>query len=80
MDPGWEGAAALWKCISRVDIGDIVTVTVDSPGGGGFDNVDYFVEGVREDVRALNPGYDDVTLTLDLSPREFFTDTSMFPS
>jgi len=34
--------------------------------------VEYFVEGIHEDVRPLTPDYDDVTLRLDLSPRSYF--------
>jgi hypothetical protein len=62
----------LWQFLNRVDIADSVTVTVTSPGGGGFDDAEYFVEGIHEQVRPLDPAYDDVTLTLDLSPRAFF--------
>src|SRR4029077_18845451 len=60
-------APALWQFLLSVDIGDSVDVHV-STKTGGFDSVWYFVEGIHEDVRPLQPGYDDVTLTLDLSP------------
>jgi len=73
MRPGTPGSSETWRLMSLVDIGDSVTVTVASPGGGGLDTEAYFVEGVHEDVRPLNPEYDDVTVTLDLSPRAYFT-------
>jgi len=64
-------AAALWQFLLSVDIGDSVDVHV-ATRTGGFDTVWYFVEGIHEDVHPLQPGYDDVTLTLDLSPRSYY--------
>lgn len=77
--PGRDGSSITWKLLSRVDISDQIDVTVGSPGGGGFNAVDYYVEGVHETARALNPDYDDVTVTLDLSPIAYFDDVDMFP-
>lgn len=72
MRPGDTGASENWRLLSLVDISDEVTVTVASPGGGGFSAQPYFVEGIHEQVGPLTPDYDDVTLTLDLSPRAYF--------
>lgn len=72
MHPADPRAAANWDLLSRVDVGDTVDVTVQTPGAG-FSSEQYFVEGVREDVRSLDPNYDDVTVTLDLSPRTYFS-------
>jgi hypothetical protein len=72
LDPSDPRAAANWQLLNLVDIGDLVTLTVSLPGGGGFESIDYFVEGVHEDVQPLQPGYDDVTLRLDLSPRALY--------
>ena len=79
LDPGDARAAATWHLLSVIDISDQLTVTVDSPGGGGIVAANYFVEGVHETVQPLTPVYDDVTLSLDLSPAAYFDDTSMFP-
>ena len=76
---GAAGAGELWDLLSRVDISHSVTVTVASPGGGGFNADPYFVEGVHETVQPLTGEMDDVTLTLDLSPQAYFSDTTMFP-
>jgi hypothetical protein len=76
---GAAGAAELWDLTSRVDIADAVTVTVASPGGGGFNADPYFVEGVHENVQPLTTTMDDVTVTLDLSPQSYFDDGTMFP-
>lgn len=72
ISPAHPAAAATWAFLSQVDISDAVNVSVDSPGGGGFYNEAFFVEGIHEEVAALTPDYDDVTLTLDLSPRAYF--------
>jgi hypothetical protein len=64
-------AAALWQFLLSVDIGDSVDIHV-STATGGFDTVWYFVEGIHEQVQPLQPGYDDVTLTLDLAPRAYY--------
>lgn len=78
--PGVSGATITWGLLSQIDVSDIVRITVGSPGGGGFNDEPFFVEGVHEQVQPLNPEMDDVTLTLDLSPQAYFTgDTSMFP-
>lgn len=71
MHPADPRAPANWDLLSRVDIGDTVNVTVETPGAG-FSSEQYFVEGVSEDVQPLDPDYDDVTITLDLSPRTYF--------
>lgn len=72
MHPEADGAGANWALLSTCDIGDRLTVTIAAPGGGGFSGDDlasqHLVEGVHEEVHPLQPGYDDVTLTLDLSP------------
>jgi len=68
MNPTAPGAAITWKLLTEVDISDQVSVTVDSPGGGGFLLEQFYVEGVHEESRMLTPGMDDLTLHLDLSP------------
>ena len=72
LDPAASGASENWRLLSLVDIADTIQVTVASPGGGGFNADPYFVEGIHEQVGPLVPGYDDVTVTLDLSPRAYF--------
>jgi hypothetical protein len=79
MAPYQVGAAETWRLLSLVDISDQVDITVGSPGGGGFILEPYYVEGIHEQVQPLGETYDDVTLTLDLSPKAFY-DTNPFPS
>jgi hypothetical protein len=87
MRPDATGAAANWKLLSQVDIADQINITVASPGGGGFTDEPFFVEGVheqvdgriRQGVASDAEGYDNVTLTLDVSPMAYF-DTNPFPT
>ena len=37
MNLNTTGAAANWALLSEVDINDRVTITIGSPGGGGFE-------------------------------------------
>lgn len=72
-------ADALWDLICNVEISDIVTLTTTHPGGGGFNAEEFFVEGIQYDVAPLRPDLHDVTLTLDLSPRAYFTNDPFPP-
>jgi hypothetical protein len=71
LHPTDPRAPANWRLMSQVDISDTITLTV-ATAGGGFHAEEYFVEGVHEDVQPLAAGYDDVTVTLDLSPRSYY--------
>jgi hypothetical protein len=87
LPPGDSRAAALWDLLCGVDIADQVDITVGSPGGGGFNLEPFFVEGIHEEVvgrlrqgvPAGGEGYDDVTVSLDVSPTSYFT-TNPFPT
>jgi hypothetical protein len=72
LHPDDVRAAANWALLTSIDIADSVTLTVGLPGSGGFESVEYFVEGIHEEAQPLAPGYDDVTVRLDLSPRSYF--------
>jgi hypothetical protein len=75
--PGDARAAAVWALMSRVDVSDIVNVTVDESGIAGED---YYVEGIDFSCRpaASSDKWDMVTVSLNLSPYAYFTDGSMF--
>jgi len=75
---GAPGANVTWQLLTEIDISDRVDLTVSSPGGGGFTAVPYYVEGIHETVRPLNPEMDSVTVELDLSPTAYF-DSDPFP-
>jgi hypothetical protein len=70
--PGAAGAGETWDLLSRLDISHSVEITIASPGGGGFNAEPFFVEGVHEQVSPLQPDYDEITMTLDLSPKAYY--------
>ncbi len=72
LGPEDPRAAKLWDLMCGVEISDVITLNTLHPGTGGFDDVDYFVEGINYQVTPLNPAYPNVTLTLDLSPRAWY--------
>jgi hypothetical protein len=77
--PDNPGGHITWQLLTEIDVSDQIDITVGSPGGGGFTTDPYYVEGVHETVQPLNADYDDITLTLDLSPKAYF-DTNPFPT
>jgi hypothetical protein len=72
LHPSDPRAGANWRLLSQIDISDTIDVTVATAGGGGFVSEGYFVEGIHEQTSPLTPGYDDVTVTVDLSPRSYY--------
>jgi hypothetical protein len=74
--PGSSGATITWGLLTQIDIGDILEITIGSPGGGGFNHEQFFVEGIHEQVQPLNPSYDDVTVTVDLSPQAYYNEAT----
>ena len=75
MNLNTTGAAANWLLLSEIDINDRVAITLGSPGGGGFTGEQFYVEGVHETYRPAGPEMDDITLSLDLSPFDYFQDS-----
>ncbi len=74
MHPDATGAAANWDLLARCDLNDRVTITLGAPGGGGFTDAQFFIEGIHEQHQPLSGEIDDVTLTLDLSPADYYQD------
>lgn len=71
IDPSKPNGEAHWNFLCNVELGDVVIVNTTHIGGGGFDAVSFFVEGISYSFNAagLLP---DLTLTLDLSPAALF--------
>jgi Domain of unknown function (DUF4082) len=65
-------APATWALLCGVEVSDTVRISLPFPGGGGFDEEEFFVEGISYDVRPLNADYADVTLSLDVSPVGYY--------
>jgi len=74
-DLGMTGTAANWDFLCRCDLNDRVAITIGSPGGGGKTGELYFIEGIHQEVTHMNDTMDEVTLTLDLSPADYFSDS-----
>lgn len=70
LAPDDPRAPALWQFLSLVDIADSIEFSA-ATSAGEIDE-QFFVEGIHEEVRPLDPDWDDVTLRLDLSPRAYF--------
>lgn len=75
LDPSSAMGLTTWTLMCDVEIGDTITVTVTHPGGGGFNEEPFFVEGIHYDARPMNATNPEVTVTLDLSPQGYFNDS-----
>ena len=71
IHPDDDRAADTWDLMLRADISDIIALTVDE---AGLSDVDYYIEGFQKTVQALNPDFDMVTVTPNLSPSAYYTD------
>ena len=71
--PGRPYATKTWALMCGVELNDIVELTHTMKWGGGFAGNQYFVERISYDIEMANDTIDDVTLTLDVSPGEYYT-------
>jgi len=71
IHPSDSRAAATWALMSRMDVSDVVALTIDE---AGLAAEDFYVEGISMTVRALNPQFDMVTVTPNLTPAAYYTD------
>src|SRR5215471_5200354 len=83
--PTDERAATVWAFLTQVDVSDVLNIKVGYPMGTGLTGAspadDYFVEGRKLQVRPLQPGYDYVSLDVQVSPFVWGADThSVFPA
>lgn len=62
-------AGSLWDFILQVEINHLVEVHTINPGGGGIDAVQYFVEGITNNVSRLNARVPNWSMNLDLSAK-----------
>jgi PKD repeat protein len=67
--------ANTWSIICGIELSDIVTIYTQHPGGGGLDGVQHFVEKIHYDISQMRDDEWLVTLTLDLSPRAYYSFT-----
>lgn len=69
LDPGDARAAAVWALMCGMDISDGMNLTVSE---AGFADVAYFVDGLSVSCRVLNPEYDYVEVTPNLTPAAYY--------
>lgn len=68
VHPDDPRAASTWGLITGGSIADIVNVNVGYPGSTGVQDSDNFIEGRSMVITPLQPGFDFVELSLNLSP------------
>ena len=87
--PGTGPGNAWWNFVTGVELGDVLTIYLSDPGGGGFSREEsgfavdqFFVEGIHYQVTIGGP-YPQVTLSLDVSSRQWsnwFNGFSFYPT
>lgn len=68
VEPSDDRAESTWGLLTGVSISDTVDVTIGYPGGVGFVENRYYVEGRRMTIEPLQTTFDLITLELNLSP------------
>jgi len=61
-------AAATWGLLTGASISDQLNVSVGYPGGTGIQDTNYYIEGRDMTITPLDPDFDMVELTLNVSP------------
>jgi hypothetical protein len=68
-------AAATWALITTCDVSDVIALTIDE---AELADVDHYVQGYTVSCRPLNPGFDYVEFTPNLTPAAYY-DEDTFP-
>jgi hypothetical protein len=74
LHPDDPRAEATWAAMVGMDISDGMNLTVSE---AGFSAESYFIDGLSVSCRYLNPEYDMVTVTPNLTPEAYY-DTDVF--
>jgi hypothetical protein len=67
--PADPRAAATWDLMCRADISDAIALTIDEAGLAGES---FFIDGIAVECRPLDPAYDLVTVTPNLTPASYY--------
>jgi hypothetical protein len=67
IHPSDPRAAATWAILTRIEISDVINLHVGAAGMSGDPDDAYFVEGWHKTVAPLDPNFDYVELTPNLS-------------
>lgn len=73
LHPDDPRATATWGLLGGHDISDIVNVAITYPGGVSTPE-DFYIEGGQMQIRPLNPDFDMVDLSLNVSPAAWYLD------
>ncbi len=65
------GGPAVWKLLTEIELGDVITLTSAHPGGGGF-GTDFYVEQLRYDVGPGPADHPNIVLEVEVSPASYF--------
>jgi hypothetical protein len=65
IHPDDARASATWDLLTRIDISDILNLTI---AAGGVTDEEYFVEGLTKTVSVLQPDFDYVEVSPNLTP------------
>lgn len=75
------GDSKLWQLMCEVEIGDVIAVFTDNAGGGGFNPLipptapytgEFFVQGIHYQVQPNTEQIPDMTMSLDVTPRQYY--------
>jgi hypothetical protein len=69
VHPADARAAATWDLMCRADISDAIALTVDEAGIAGES---FFIDGIAVECRPLEPEYDLVRVTPNLTPASYY--------
>lgn len=67
--PSDARAAATWDLMCRADISDAIDLTIDE---AGLAAESFFIDGIAVECRPLNPDFDLVTVTPNLTPASYY--------
>ena len=74
MRPDDSRAADVWALMVDCDVSDAINLTLDE---AGLSDEPFFIDGISIECRTLNPDFDDVTLSPNLTPASYY-DTDVF--
>lgn len=75
IDPADPRAEATWGIALSADISDVVNLEHGYPGPDGVGlSEDFYIEGSSMQIRPLNPDFDMVTVSFNVSPTDYYTD------
>lgn len=75
IDPADPRAAATWEMALGADISDVVNLAHGYPGPDGVGiSEDWYIEGSSMQIRPLNPEFDMVTVSFNVTPTDYYSD------